>query len=454
MTLGELATRLGGALSPAENAGLDFDSFVTDSRDVPAGSVYLAIKGERVDGHDFAHDALARGSVCAVVERAQELSCEILVPNLVDALANFGRSIRAEFTGPVVGLTGSNGKTTTKELLAAALSPLGPVLKNQGNRNTEYTSPLVWHDLTSDHRAAVIEMGMRGFGQIRHLASISQPTIAVITCIGTAHIEKVGSRQGILEAKSEILENLPEGGHAILWREDDYFGDLVNRTRVPVTTFGSSPDADVQLVGYRMKSWSECAIRLRHGGEEFEVSLNAIGRHMGLNAAAAVAAAICAGVPFADAVSALATADLPPMRMEERIIGGATYLVDTYNASPDSTVAALRALGEGTAAGKKIAVLGEMRELGDFTESGHRLVGKAIADTHPDLVLLTGGPTQWMHQEALAMGFPSGNMVVWDTLDLDAVKAKLVDLVKPGDVVLVKASRALGLEQAIPEVVG
>src|SRR5262249_39449061 len=158
--------------------------------------------------------------------------------NLVNALGRFGRSRREEFFGPVIGVTGSAGKTSTKEFVAAALSPLGSVLKNAGNRNTEYKSPLVWAELESRHRAAVVEMSMRGFGQVAHLAAVSEPNIGIVTNIGHAHAEMVGSREGIARAKAELLEALPPTGNAVLWAEDDFVSELKKKSRAPVSTFG------------------------------------------------------------------------------------------------------------------------------------------------------------------------------------------------------------------------
>jgi UDP-N-acetylmuramoyl-tripeptide--D-alanyl-D-alanine ligase len=424
--------------------------FALDSREATPGALFLAIRGARADGHDHAEEAIARGAVAALVERRIGVP-GLLAADLVEALARFGRSVRDEFAGPVVGITGSNGKTATKEFAAAALTPLGPVLKSAGNRNTEYTSPLAWAELEPEHRAATIEMAMRGFGQIAHLRSISKPTVSVITMIGSAHVEMVGSREGIARAKSEIVradELAPDPEHAILWLEDDFYGYLRSACApsTRVLTFGFGPDADAHVVGYRAVDWSRCVVRLRVMGVGVEAELPTVGRHQALNAAAALLAAWACGVDPTRAAEALACSKLPPMRLEPISLGEATVLVDTYNASPDSAIAAVRTLAELPCTGRRIAVIGEMLELGAFAESGHRQVGRALAEADLDHVVLIGGFTDFCASEAIRTGFPEDRLT--RARDLDDVTRFLSSL-GPGDLVLLKASRALGLERAL-----
>ncbi len=428
----------------------EFGGFATDSRSVSAGDLFLCIRGERVDGHEFAPLALLGGAVACLCERAVD-GRHILVGDISMALAAFALSRRKEFDGPVVGITGSTGKTTTKEFVSAALSPLGPVLKSAGNRNTEYTSPLVWAELSGSHRAVVVEMGMRGFGQISHLASFSLPTIGVVTNIGTSHLEKVGSREGIMRAKSEMLQVLPRDGAAVLWQEDAFLESLKGACASKSYTFGFSQEADCHILGYRALSWERCVVRGQLDGEVFEVELPTTGRHQALNAAAAVLASRCAGVGVAEAAGALPFAELPPLRLQVVPFNGATVVLDTYNASPDSTVAALKTLSDVPAVGRRIAILGEMKELGDYTESGHREVGAALGLSPVDHAVLTGGPTSFIEDEALRAGFPASKITSFETFDIENVR-RFLSSVRPGDVVLIKGSRALGLETALEAV--
>ncbi|MCW5938803.1 MAG: UDP-N-acetylmuramoyl-tripeptide--D-alanyl-D-alanine ligase [Fimbriimonadaceae bacterium] len=441
--LQDLAIRLG-----AKNAAPtgQFLGFSWDSRDVRPGSVFLAIKGSRADGHDHVVEALRAGAVAAVVERPMAGPC-LVVDNLVEALARFALSLREEFPGPVVGVTGSNGKTTTKELVAAALGSLGPVLKSPGNHNTEYSAPLVWASLDR-HKAVVAEMAMRGFGQIAHLATFTKPTIGIVTMIGTAHIEMVGSRAGIVQAKSELLAALPPDGTAIAWREDEYFDDLARASAAPVRSFGFSQEAECRITGYRPEGLTGGTARIELGGVKVDVSLPAPGRHMALNTAAALLAADSAGVDPRDAVEGIARAELPPLRMQVVALPLGTALLDTYNASPDSTVAAIKTFDELPIGGRRLAVLGEMLELGDFSESGHRMVGRALAESRIDRTLLVGAPMAHALDEARRSGFPADRIVHIESLNLDQIH-RFIASTEAGDTVLVKGSRALGLERAL-----
>jgi UDP-N-acetylmuramoyl-tripeptide--D-alanyl-D-alanine ligase len=291
-------------------------------------------------------------------------------------------------------------------------------------------------------------MGMRGHGQIAHLASFSRPTIGIVTNIGTSHLEMVGSREGIVQAKSEMLRALPRDGTAVLWQEDLYLESLRSACDCRVRTFGFAQEAECRILGYRAVSWEKCIVRGRLDDVVFEVELPTSGRHQALNAGAAVLAAWCAGVPVSEAAGALRHATLPPMRLQVVPFRGATVVLDTYNASPDSTVAAIRTLSDLPAEGRRIAILGEMKELGDYTESGHREVGAALGVSPVDIALLTGGPTSFIEDEALRVGFPSSKIVSFSAFDIENVRRFLSGLL-PGDVVLMKGSRALGLETAL-----
>lgn len=417
--------------------------FATDNREVRPGDLFLAIKGARVDGHDYVADAVARGAVGALVERTVD-GPNILVGNLVEALAKLGRHFRAQFHGPVVGVTGSAGKTTVKEFIAAALSPLGPVLKTPGNRNTEYTSPLIWADLEAcATKAVVVEMSMRGFGQIRHLAEISRPTIGVVMNVGYSHMSEVGSREGIAEAKAELLDCLPREGHAVLWADDEYLGSLIAHCRCPVVTFGFNGNADCHLMTYRAVSWTESRISGAFRGEKFEATLPSVGRHIALGAAAAIAVAGSAGVPPAQAALALAKAEIPHMRMEVVDFHGAKLLLDTYNAAPPSMLAAIETFTELPCEGKRFAVIGEMRELGPYSEEAHRELGRVLAVSGIDEVIFYSGDTALSAEEARMRG-----MVVHEASSLEDI-AEFLRRVSRGDAVLVKGSRSLELERAV-----
>jgi len=432
MNSSDLANRLRGELFGRPD--IEITGFATDSRDVAPGIAFIAIRGERVDGHDF-----VGGAELAIVERPVEVP-HILVDNVVNALARMARSFRQEFQGPVIGITGSVGKTTTKEFVAAALSPLGPVLRTQGNRNTEFTGPLLWTELTPDTAAVVAEMGMRGFGQIAHLASFHQPNVGLITNIGVSHVEIVGSREGIARAKAELLEALPAGAPSLLWAEDDYLSILVSKAPGPVITFGFSPGAMIRIRSFELDGWTHTRIEGEVDGLPWSARVPGMGRPVALATAAAIGAAYLCGVNPGDAISGIQSVQLPAMRMEVRTINGVTFLLDAYNASPPSVMAALEALYQGPG-DRKFVVLGEMRELGDLAESGHRQVGQMLRLINLDGVCLIGP----------SMGFAKSE---WDRADrvesLEGVREFIKEL-QPGDTVLIKGSRALELERALPE---
>lgn len=441
-TLARIAGLAGGRLAGAD---APVTGFATDSGQILPGDLFLAIKGARHDGHDFVPMALEKGAAGSIAER-EVPGPHILVDNLVDALARMAAALRGSFHGPVVGVTGSAGKTTAKELIAAALQPLGPVLKTQGNRNTEYTVPLVWAELTPDHRAAVIEMSMRGFGQIAHLASFSRPTVGVVTNVGYAHVELVGSRRGIAKAKSELLQALPEDGVAVLWQEDEFLEALRQSAGKRRTlTFGMSSKADCPITRYRPLSWSKCEVEGLIGDASWSATLPAVGRHIALDAAAAVLVAHAVGIPAAEAAKAMEAVVLPPLRMQVVESDGKTILLDTYNASPPSMIAAIETLSDLPVSGCRLAVLGDMRELGDLTESAHKQLGKVLAKSKLHGVLFVGEHMRLAYKEAKCHPAPMRM-----AKDLDDVRQYLRNA-KPGDVVLVKGSRALELEKALED---
>lgn len=426
----------------------EITGFATDSREVKEGDLFLAIKGEHADGHDYADEAIKRGAVGILATQSIKAP-HILVKNLPKALAAFAKAKRKEFKAPVIGITGSAGKTTTKELTAAALGTMGPVLKSPGNRNTEYTSPLVWADATDEHKSAVIEMGMRGLKQIKHLASFSKPNIGIVTSIGTAHIEMVGSREGIMQAKAELLESLPKRGTAILWAEDEFLRDLKERSNAPVRTFGFTPDADCFIKGSKSLGFSSSEVWGVLDGVDWQAKLGVAGRHQALNAAAAVLAAATAGADIEEAAAQLEKADLPPMRLQAQFWRGATLVLDSYNASPDSTSAALRTLREMPCREQRRVVLGEMRELGVYEEAGHRLVGQTLAESEVEHVMLVGPATRFIEEEAVKRGMDPKKIRRIERPDLARVRS-FIEAVQPGDVLLIKGSRALALERALP----
>lgn len=432
ISLRELAQIVGGELiddSPALVSG-----FATDSREAGPGVLFLAIKGAKVDGHDFDEQVLAKGATGILAERPV-MGPHILVPNLVEALARLGLYYRDSFNGSVVGITGSAGKTTTKEFLAAALRPLGKIVKTEGNRNTEYTAPLLWPEVTPDTQAVVVEMAMRGMGQIAHLASFSKPTVGVVTNIGWSHASEVGSREGIAEAKSELLLALPQDGIAILPRDDEFYGTLEKAAgNRQIYTFGSTEAADCRVIGIQSQGWEGSVINGFFADIPWQAKIPYLGKHLAQNVATAVCTAAALGLAPQEAAEALGDAEIPPMRMQVLEKDGVKVLLDAYNASPASMRGAIETFMSLPVSGKRVAILGQMNELGDESDRAHRELGEYVKTL--GLTPLPFGP--------LAVGYGLGEPVE----TISDLKSQISDL-KAGDAILIKGSRSLELETVL-----
>ncbi len=449
-SVSDLAKRLGAvdvtALPSAQCVG-----FATDHRDVEHGNAFIAIEGSRVDGHMYCKEAISRGATVCIVQKLVDAP-HILVPNVAEALGQFGLSIRKEFSGPVIGITGSVGKTTTKEMIASALAPLGPVLKSEGNRNTEWTSPLVWNNLSPETSSAVIEMSMRGFGHIDHLAKVHKPNIGVITMIGTSHLELVGSLEGVARAKGELIEALPADGLAILPNDDPFFSQLAAKSQAPILTFGRSRAATLRLNSFLAENWNEGQLNVTFQGEmnagTWKLKVPFAGEHFAINACAALLVAIACGVAAEDAIHAIESMPSVPGRMDVHDFNGVTLVFDAYNASPQSFAAALRTLHQVPCRGRRIVVAGEMKELGDTSQSEHRRIGELIHALGMDAAVFYGEAMEAALDVLQDAGWDGR---AWMAHDHASIRAFLESL-EPGDTVLVKGSRAMELDKAMPEV--
>ena len=423
----------------------EITGFSLDHRTVKPGDLFLAVRGNRVDGHEFVNQAFKAGATACLVERAID-GPHVLVHNLVIALARLGSHFRSTFHGPVVAVTGSAGKTMTKEFIAAALSPMGAVLKTEGNRNTEYSAPLLWTEIQPDHKAVVVEMAMRGMGQISHLASFSKPTVGVVTNVGLSHIDLVGTKDAVARAKAELPEALPTDGLAVLWREEPYFDFLKSRANCPVKSFGFGERADCRVIEYEAKTWSGCVVSGSVSGHAWRAEIPTVGRHIALNIACAVLVAAELGVDPQSAAEAMKEASLPPMRMQTLDLNGATVVLDAYNASPSSTLAAIETLAELPCEGLRLAVIAEMKELGTHSAEAHRIVGEALVKHRIDGAIFLGEGTVHCFEACKALEATMAN-------GLEDV-TKFLEKLQPGDVVLIKGSRAMELEKALEPLLG
>jgi UDP-N-acetylmuramoyl-tripeptide--D-alanyl-D-alanine ligase len=431
----------------------------TDTRGMAPGSLFFALTGENRDGHQFVPAAFRGGAAGAVVSRRLDARGPLLiVQDTLDALSALARAYRLKFELPVVGVTGSVGKTSTKEMIATVLSTTFRTLANEKNLNNEIGVPMTLFGLNSGHQAAVIEMGMRGSGQIDALARIAQPTIGVITRIGVAHIELLGSQRSIAAAKGELLVRLPRDGKAILPADDPFLPELLARVPegVRVVRFGAGPDSDVQVEALGSLPDGRTEAVARAGGHETEFTLRAVGMHHLHNAAAAIAAGEALGIPLETCVQALETWEGAPGRMSIVAgVNGVIVLDDCYNAGPESMDAALRTLAS-LGGQNSVAVLGDMRELGDYAPEAHRRVGRIIVELGVARLVTIGELAREIAAEAVRHAVASGKPVPFVRCFADARvgAGPILRLVRPGEKVLVKGSRAMEMEVIVAALTG
>lgn len=421
---------------------------VRDAREAVPGSLFIAIAGARFDGHDFIEQAIERG-VSAVMTHRKDQSYSVpalYVQDTRQALLDLAAGYRAQFDCPVVAVTGSVGKTTTKEMIAAVLSERYHTLKTQGNFNNTIGMPLTALELGPETEAAVFEMGMSGFGEIAAMAACGQPNLAVITNIGTSHIEFLGSREGICRAKMEILEGLAaRSGIAVLNGDEPLLWEQRERLFGRIVWFGrQNPDCefraqDISCAGGVLQFTLLCP----EGSCVVHVASH--GQHNVTNALAAAACGWLLGLDLDDIVHGLE--QYAPVGMRERCYqkNGFTIYEDCYNASPDSMEAALRALA-GMPGGRKIAVLGGMGELGDYAPEGHRRAGRAAAQ-YADCVFTYGANTEYLAEGAQNAGLDRQNIYKFDRHA--ALCEALRSTAKPGDVLLFKGSRSAKMENVL-----
>ena len=456
MTLREVAEVTGGRLSAADPETVVDAPASVDSRAVDPGGLFVALRGEQADGHDFAADAVAAGARAVLAARTVAVPA-VVTPDAVRALGVLARAVVDRLPRCcVVGLTGSQGKTGTKDLLAGILASGGATVAPPGSYNNEIGVPLTALRADAGTRYMVVEMGARGPGHIAYLCRITPPAVALVLNVGVAHLGEFGSRERIAEAKRELVEALPPEGLAVLNGDDPLVRAMARRSAAPVSTFGQAADADVGFGDVALDRQGRARFRLHTAQGTATVGLRLVGAHQAANAAAAAATALGVGMRLDEVVAGLEEARPRSrwrMEVHERS-DGVTVINDAYNANPDSVRAALEttAAVAGAGAGRRrtIAVLGEMRELGETGESAHEEVGRLATDLGIDHLVVVGAGAEAMHRAAASAGGRTSSVAVADT---DSALDVLADLVLPGDLVLVKASRAAGLEQVAAELV-
>jgi UDP-N-acetylmuramoyl-tripeptide--D-alanyl-D-alanine ligase len=446
-TLGEIAAWAGGLLDLADPATPVTAPPTADSRQVVPGGLFVAIAGERVDGHDYARQAVDAGAVACLAARPVGVPA-IVVDDPTAALGRIAGAVLVRLDGcSVVGLTGSQGKTTTKDLLAQLLARRGPTVAPVGSYNTEIGVPLTVLRADRDTRYLVIEMGARGKGHIAYLCDMTRPTVGLVLNVGLAHVGGFGNREGIAAAKGELVESLPSDGVAVLNADDPLVREMASRTPARVTTFGEHPDADVRFDDVRLDPIGRPRFALTYAGATASVELRLLGRHQAGNAAGAAAVALSLGMELADVAAALSEAGAASRwRMEphERP-DGVLVLNDAYNANPDSMRAALETTASivRSRRGRGVAVLGPMRELGPASAEAHHEVGGWAVAHGIDTVVVVGEDARHILSGAEAAGVGEAVLVPDGPSAVEWLDKRL----RAGDVVLVKASRADGLER-------
>lgn len=455
LSLAEVAELARGRLAPEDSGRIAVTGPAAyDSRAVRPGGLFVAVVGERVDGHDYVDAALAAGAVASLVTR-EVPGPHVLVDDVLVALGLLARAVvdRLVVAGDltVVGLTGSSGKTSTKDLLAHLLASAGPTVATEASLNNEIGVPITVLSAREDTRYLVVEMGARGPGHIRHLTGIAPPRVGLELNVGAAHAGEFGSRAATARAKSELVAALPAaaaGGVAVLNADDPLVAAMAAVTSARVVTFAASgAAADVRAADVRLDRRGQARFRLVTRSGEAPVELPLVGAHQVANALAAAAVALELGVPLDAVAAALATAT-PRSRWRMEVVDrgdGTTVVNDAYNANPDSMRAALEALHALATGRRSWAVLGEMLELGAASDAEHGEVGRLARRLGVDRLVVVGEGARGIHNGAVADGARAGEESVVVAAADDALALVRREL-RPGDVVLVKASRGAGLE--------
>lgn len=449
LTAQEIADATGGALDGEPDATAD--SYVIDTRRLAAGGCFVALKGER-DGNDFVPDAWTQGAAVAVLNRAVEIPrgrASVVVDDSLAALAALGHLARRRLdAATIVGITGSAGKTATKDLLAGALALTHRVHASPLSYNNEAGVPLTLLDAADDTQVVVVEMGARFAGNLTELCAIAEPQVGVITQVGMAHAGLLGGREGVARVKGELLEALDRDGTAVLDAGDVFTPSLAARTRARVLTVGvgDTPGARIRAVDVALDDQLRPRFRLVTPWGSTPVCLSVRGEHQVMNAAMAATVALEIGTPIERVAEGLARAETAAWRMEvTRTDQGITVVNDAYNASPTSMAAALRSFRHMPATHRRFAVLGEMLELGGHARAEHQRVGRLAVASDVDVVVAVGPGARPIADGARLAG--AGGTQVIEVDDADDALELVIDQARPGDAVLVKASRAVGLER-------
>jgi UDP-N-acetylmuramoyl-tripeptide--D-alanyl-D-alanine ligase len=451
-TVQDIVRATQGALV-AGDLGIPVTGVSIDSRSLAVGEAFFAIHGHRLDGHVFLGDAAARGAACLVVHALpDEVPANVplvLVEDTTRALGKLAAWHRSRFAIPVVAVTGSNGKTTTKELAAGVLSTRWEVLRPERSFNNQWGLPLTLLKLSPEHQAVVLEIGSNARGEVAALAALAAPTVGIVTTVAAVHTEYLGSLDGVREEKAGLVRALVADGVAVLNADDPRVAGMARETRARVVTYGLGSTARVRAVGHVVEDETGLSFTLEADGERQPVTLALAGRHNASNALAAAAAGVALGLPLADVARGLGGVRPVAGRCVWRRAGEVTILDDTYNASPVSVRAALDTVAARRHGRRVIVVLGDMLELGAISDEAHREVGRQVATLPADELIGLGRATQATVEAAREAGLVQATHL---TTFEDTV-AHLLKRLASGDLVLVKGSRGMRMERVVDALV-
>ncbi|HZK33910.1 MAG TPA: UDP-N-acetylmuramoyl-tripeptide--D-alanyl-D-alanine ligase [Bacillota bacterium] len=444
----EIVKAIDGRLVRTGKAG-KITGVSTDTRTIKSGDLFIPLAGERFDGHRFMEEAATRGASAILT---QELNIRfpkdihiIYTNNTLKALQALSSWHLNRFATQVVAITGSTGKTTTKDMVYEVLSVKHNALKTLGNYNNEIGLPLTLLNLDRSHDIAVLEMGMSDLGEISCLVQLAPPKLAIITNVGVSHIERLGSRENILKAKLEVVGGLGEGATAIINSDDDLLQTATHSLACPVIRFGTKPPADLMAQDIQLTGDEGMSYSLRIEGKTYEIKLNVPGVHNVYNSLAAIGAGRAFGLTIQEIQEGLLKFKGDRMRLNISTIENDVKVInDSYNASPDSMMAALNILGsmEGS---RKIAILGDMLELGDYSKEAHKQVGRAATNCGIDILVTRGQFAAWTMEGATSAGMSSSSLVHLDS-NGDII-TWLEGIVAQGDRILIKGSRGMHMEE-------
>ena len=444
LTLEEICSAVEGKLSDETKKTLTIDNITTDSRKIEEGCLFIPLKGEKFDGHDFIVSAFEKGALCCLSEEENiDGSCIIYVEDTKKALRDLAQYYLSTLNIKVVGITGSVGKTTTKDMIASVLLQKYNVLKTDGNFNNEIGLPLTVFRLDSSYDVAVLEMGMSHFGEISRLTKIAQPDVAVITNVGVSHIENLGSREGILKAKCEIFEGLKKGGTAVLNLDNDMISTIKGKTDFNTLWFGVENKGDFYAENIKAMGLDGIKCDIVHNNEKLTVSISVPGNHMVLNALSAAAVGFALGLNGEEIKKGIEGFVPTGMRMSVEKTGYYTIINDVYNANPVSMKAAIDVLKK--AEGVRVAIMGDMFELGSYSKQLHEEVGVYAAKSGIEKLVFIGEASKDGFMAALCEGCGA---VHYNSVD-EFLKDDLKGLFAKGETILVKASRGMHFERIV-----